>query len=203
VGLLDWHLPESGRYRAFEKTARLGNETIRNHSTFIWQVADLLRGDYKQSDYGRVMLPLTAIRRLDCVLEPTKAKVLQRHQQLAENIDEAPPANCSIWVGPVDVARLNENGGDVHGKESRAANGGACQRLDGRPVRSSSSTGQTIVGSTTRARRLYARHAPVSESRASATLSGTRSSSSTSRALSARRASFKSSCWASVITTGD
>lgn len=45
-------------------------------SSFIWFVADLLRGDYKQSDYGKVILPFTVLRRLDCVLEPTKAKVL-------------------------------------------------------------------------------------------------------------------------------
>ena len=49
---------------------------------FIWQVADLLRGDYKQSDYGKVILPFTVLRRLDCVLEPTKAKVLARHEKL-------------------------------------------------------------------------------------------------------------------------
>ncbi|MCA1971551.1 MAG: type I restriction-modification system subunit M N-terminal domain-containing protein, partial [Caenispirillum sp.] len=45
-------------------------------SAFIWSVADLLRGDYKQSEYGRVILPFTVLRRLDCVLEPTKAAVL-------------------------------------------------------------------------------------------------------------------------------
>jgi len=45
-------------------------------SAFIWSVADLLRGDYKQSDYGKVILPFTVLRRLDCVLEPTKAAVL-------------------------------------------------------------------------------------------------------------------------------
>ncbi len=42
-------------------------------SAFIWSVADLLRGDYKQSEYGRVILPFTVLRRLDCVLESTKA----------------------------------------------------------------------------------------------------------------------------------
>lgn len=47
-----------------------------NLSSFIWSVADLLRGDYKQSEYGRVILPFTVLRRLDCVLEPTKAAVL-------------------------------------------------------------------------------------------------------------------------------
>ena len=46
-------------------------------SNFIWSVADLLRGDYKQSEYGRVILPFTVLRRLDCVLEPTKAAVLK------------------------------------------------------------------------------------------------------------------------------
>jgi len=50
-----------------------------NHQSlaaFIWSVADLLRGDFKQSEYGRVILPFTVLRRLDCVLEPTKAAVL-------------------------------------------------------------------------------------------------------------------------------
>ncbi|MCK6426643.1 MAG: type I restriction-modification system subunit M [Burkholderiaceae bacterium] len=45
-------------------------------SSFIWSVADLLRGDYKQSEYGRVILPFTVLRRLDCVLEATKPAVL-------------------------------------------------------------------------------------------------------------------------------
>ncbi|MCX8475413.1 MAG: class I SAM-dependent DNA methyltransferase [Sphingomonas sp.] len=45
-------------------------------SAFIWSVADLLRGDYKPADYGSVILPFTVLRRLDCVLEPTKANVL-------------------------------------------------------------------------------------------------------------------------------
>lgn len=45
-------------------------------SSFIWSVADLLRGDYKQSEYGKVILPFTILRRLDCVLDATKPKVL-------------------------------------------------------------------------------------------------------------------------------
>jgi type I restriction enzyme M protein len=49
---------------------------------FIWSVADLLRGPYKPHQYGRVILPLTVLRRLDCVLEPTKQKVLDRHAAL-------------------------------------------------------------------------------------------------------------------------
>lgn len=46
-------------------------------SAFIWSVADLLRGDYKQSEYGRVILPFTVLRRLDSVLESTKVAVLE------------------------------------------------------------------------------------------------------------------------------
>jgi type I restriction enzyme M protein len=55
-----------------------------NHQTlssFIWSVADLLRGDYKQADYGKVILPFTVLRRLDCVLDPTKAAVLAEHAE--------------------------------------------------------------------------------------------------------------------------
>src|SRR5271155_1491038 len=63
------------------------SENIRNHAAFIWGVADLLRGDYKQSEYGKVILPLTVIRRLDCVLEPTKEAVLKKHRELANRIE--------------------------------------------------------------------------------------------------------------------
>ena len=50
--------------------------------SFIWSVADLLRGPYKPPQYGRVILPLTVLRRLDCVLEPTKEKVLAKAAEL-------------------------------------------------------------------------------------------------------------------------
>ena len=52
-----------------------------NLSSFIWSVADLLRGDYKQSEYGRVILPFTVLRRLDCVLDGTKADVLKEKEK--------------------------------------------------------------------------------------------------------------------------
>src|SRR3954453_23557688 len=64
-----------------------GEQTIKNHAAFIWSVADLLRGDYKQSEYGKVILPLTVIRRLDCVLEPTKDAVLKKNEQLSGRIE--------------------------------------------------------------------------------------------------------------------
>ena len=50
-------------------------------ANFIWGVADLLRGDYKRADYGKIILPFTLLRRLECVLEPTKAKVLKEYEK--------------------------------------------------------------------------------------------------------------------------
>jgi type I restriction enzyme M protein len=50
-----------------------------NLSSLIWAVADLLRGDYKQSEYGKVILPFTVLRRMDCVLEETKDAVLAEY----------------------------------------------------------------------------------------------------------------------------
>jgi type I restriction enzyme M protein len=60
-------------------------------ANFIWSVADLLRGPYRPPQYERVMLPMTVLRRFDCVLESTKAKVVKRFHQLdggkVRNID--------------------------------------------------------------------------------------------------------------------
>ena len=63
---------------------------------FIWSVADLLRGTYKQSEYGRVILPLVVIRRLDCVLEQTKPAVLKRAAALEGRIDNLEAALCAV-----------------------------------------------------------------------------------------------------------
>ncbi|MGL6351099.1 MAG: type I restriction-modification system subunit M, partial [Aeromonas sp.] len=49
---------------------------ISSLASLIWSVADLLRGDFKQSQYGRLILPFTVLRRLECVLAPSKAQVL-------------------------------------------------------------------------------------------------------------------------------
>ena len=65
--------------------------------SFIWSVADLLRGPYRPNQYKDVMLPLTVLRRLDCVLEPTKDKVLEKKKSLSDgkvkNID---PILCRV-----------------------------------------------------------------------------------------------------------
>ncbi|WP_327315761.1 type I restriction-modification system subunit M [Streptomyces sp. NBC_01235] len=58
---------------------------LANHA---WSVADLLRGDYRQSDYGKVILPFTVLRRLECVLEPTREKVVETVTRFAgQDID--------------------------------------------------------------------------------------------------------------------
>ncbi len=63
----------------------------QNLSSFIWSVADLLRGDYRQSEYGKVILPFTVLRRLDCVLESTKEAVLaEQSTRLAAGLNPEP-----------------------------------------------------------------------------------------------------------------
>lgn len=52
-------------------------KNFKEKANFLWSIADLLRGHYKQADYGKVILPLTVLRRLDFVLEPTKKDVLK------------------------------------------------------------------------------------------------------------------------------
>ncbi len=52
----------------------------QSNSALIWSTADLLRGDYKQSDYGKIILPFVLLRRLECVLEPTREAVLAEHE---------------------------------------------------------------------------------------------------------------------------
>lgn len=83
-----------------------------NLSALLWSVADLLRGDFKQSEYGKVILPFTVLRRLDCVLEPTKAAVLKEHaKRTAAELD--PDAFCKKVAGlefynasPLDLKKL-------------------------------------------------------------------------------------------------
>ncbi|HEU4774205.1 MAG TPA: class I SAM-dependent DNA methyltransferase [Lysobacter sp.] len=82
-------------------------------SSFIWSVADLLRGDYKPHEYGSVILPFTVLRRLDCVLAPTKDQLLAEFKKktaagvnpdpfLRRKVGEARFYNTS----PMDLPRL-------------------------------------------------------------------------------------------------
>ncbi|MCC5845353.1 MAG: SAM-dependent DNA methyltransferase [Verrucomicrobia bacterium] len=67
------------------------NNSFSETAAFIWSVADLLRGDFKQSQYGRIILPFTLLRRLECVLEPTRTKVYAErvtHRKTPEEMRE-------------------------------------------------------------------------------------------------------------------
>ena len=57
----------------------MSNNNFSQIAAFIWSVADLLRGDFRQSQYGRVILPFTLLRRLECVLAESKAAVVAEH----------------------------------------------------------------------------------------------------------------------------
>jgi type I restriction enzyme M protein len=94
---------------------------IDNHAELIWSVADLLRGDYKRSEYGKVILPLTVLRRLDCVLEQTKSDVLARAQRLKERVDNPERVLQNVAkqgfynTTPLDFRRLLGNPGQLAG----------------------------------------------------------------------------------------
>ena len=57
-------------------------DAFKQHGDVIWNIADLLRGPYRPPQYRRVMIPLTVLRRLDCVLESTKHEVIAMHKKL-------------------------------------------------------------------------------------------------------------------------
>lgn len=65
-----------------------------NLSSFRWSVADLLRGKYRPHEYGKVILPFTVLRRMDCVLAPTKAAVLAEARKRAA----ATPASAEHYL---------------------------------------------------------------------------------------------------------
>jgi type I restriction enzyme M protein len=60
----------------------LNAETHSQLANFIWTICNLLRGPYKRNEYRKVILPLTVLRRFDCLLAPTKAQVLAEHPKI-------------------------------------------------------------------------------------------------------------------------
>ncbi|PMM66288.1 type I restriction-modification system subunit M [Vibrio splendidus] len=94
--------------------------TNNNHSSvaaFLWSVADLLRGDFRQSQYGRIILPFTLLRRLECVLEATKPDVLAKYDAVKAMPFEAQDkllthtAQLSFYnTSKMDLNRLGETG---------------------------------------------------------------------------------------------
>ncbi|MBF5043174.1 SAM-dependent DNA methyltransferase [Aggregicoccus sp. 17bor-14] len=84
-------------------------DSFSSLANFIWSCADLLRGDYKPHDYGKVILPFTLLRRLDCVLAPTKEKVLTKYETLkgGEVKNLAPVLNRITGVGLHNISKLD------------------------------------------------------------------------------------------------
>lgn len=72
---------------------------IQNLGSFVWSIAEILRGDFKQSEYGKVILPFVVLRRLDCILEESKGAVLDAAKSLPDGVDE--PTRDMILFGAV------------------------------------------------------------------------------------------------------
>ena len=66
----------------------MSNSDIKSLSSFVWSIAELLRGDFKQSEYGKVVLPFVVLRRLDCLLEESKPAVLEMASSLPSDMDD-------------------------------------------------------------------------------------------------------------------
>lgn len=102
------------------------NEVIRNHAAFMWSAADLLRGDYKRSEYCRSIRPFVVLRRLDCVLEPTKDQLFVKalaetaastgSSQIHVNGDDVCRVDVSPSCLPVDATVVVDKGGQLQRK---------------------------------------------------------------------------------------
>lgn len=64
------------------------NAKVQSLSSFAWSIAEILRGDFKQSEYGKVVLPFVVLRRLDCILESSKDAVVAAYDRLPDGIDD-------------------------------------------------------------------------------------------------------------------
>ena len=95
--------------------------TTHNYSqtaAFIWSVADLLRGDFKQSQYGRIILPFTLLRRLECVLDDHKEAVVEKYAaikdgSMTEEMQEKQLTRISerafYNTSPMDLSKLGQS----------------------------------------------------------------------------------------------
>ncbi len=101
-------------------SADMTNSNFSQVASFIWSVADLLRGDFKQSQYGRIILPFTLLRRLECVLEDSKEKVVQENAKIAQmNLPEEAQEKLLLRASglsffntsPMDLSKMGQ--GDI------------------------------------------------------------------------------------------
>lgn len=114
------HSPNNTASTNAQTHAQTPTQTPNNLAAFIWSLADLLRGDFKQSQYGRIILPFTLLRRLEGVLESSKSAVLAEHQRiqsmnLAEEAQEKfllrASGDLSFYnLSKMDLSKLGESG---------------------------------------------------------------------------------------------
>tara|TARA_Y100000310_G_scaffold344568_1_gene458016 strand:+ start:187 stop:2229 length:2043 start_codon:yes stop_codon:yes gene_type:complete len=64
------------------------SNNFREIANFIWSIRDLIRDEYKRNKHGEIILPFTVLRRIDCVLEPTKSKVLSKHDEYKSKLED-------------------------------------------------------------------------------------------------------------------
>ena len=99
----------------------MADATTNTNASLIWAVADLLRGDYRQSEYAKVILPLTVLRRFDCVLKPTKDAALAKYEQLKGKVDNIDPVMESVTkeqffnTSKMDFTKLLDDPGQIAG----------------------------------------------------------------------------------------
>ncbi|MBT6079728.1 MAG: SAM-dependent DNA methyltransferase, partial [Gammaproteobacteria bacterium] len=96
------------------------SQTSNNLAAYIWSLADLLRGDFRQSQYGRVILPFTLLRRLECVLEESKEVVLAEYDKVLKmNLPEEAQEKLLLRAtnglsffntSKMDLSKLGESG---------------------------------------------------------------------------------------------
>ncbi len=95
-------------------------QSTNNLAAYCWSIADLLRGDFKQSQYGRIILPFTLLRRLECVLEDSKASVLAEYEKV-QKMDISEEAQEKLLLratkglsffntSKMDLSKLGESG---------------------------------------------------------------------------------------------
>ena len=82
---------------------------IKSLGSFVWSIAEILRGHFKQSEYGKVILPFVVLRRLDCILEASKNRVLSAESKLPDGVDDATRdmVLCDAVGGNVKVYNLS------------------------------------------------------------------------------------------------
>ena len=118
-------------------------ETHAQLASFIWSICNLLRGPYKRNEYRKVILPLTVLRRFDCLLAPTKAQVLAEHAKIKSKPDTVVRSLLEKVTGypfynlsKLDLPKLLDDPGQIAGNFMGYLHGF-------RPVRGKCSTAST------------------------------------------------------------